>query len=300
MTFASTMKRTSRVFTRLSKISMSLGLLVSATAGAALLPVNEAAAEATHPTVKHPDAPKVARPSAARPSRVAMKVAEGPTSWCAPEYETLAGDVCHISPGSEAIAKQGTRTLVIFLHGAIAKDVTWQFTQEKALARQAKQSGFTALFPKAPLSAQGHVWPGTLASQEGGEAALIDTWLHAKRVLEARDGKFDQVFVMGFSSGAYFVSSLALRGRMKVDGYAVFAGGAGGLAAQGEIAIKPPVFVGVCADDAQTADHSRAFGGALAARGFPHRVDEQRIGHMFGDAHVAHAVKYLREAAKAK
>ena len=51
---------------------------------------------------------------------------------------------------------------------------------------------------------------------------------------------------MGFSSGAYFVSSLALRNKLSVDGYAVFAGGTGfgTKTAEGE---KPPVFVGVCA-----------------------------------------------------
>ena len=102
---------------------------------------------------------------------------------------------------------------------------------------------------------------------------------------------------MGFSSGAYFVSSLALRGRVKFDGYATFAGGAGGQAAA-DVPVKAPVYVGVCADDKQTANHSRAFGGALAARGWPSRVDEQKVGHMFSDIHVAHALTYLRNAKK--
>jgi hypothetical protein len=84
---------------------------------------------------------------------------------------------------------------------------------------------------------------------------------------------------------------------VKFDGFATFAGGVGGQAAP-DVPFKAPVFVGVCADDKQTADHSRAFGGALAARGWPHRIDEQHVGHMFADVHVLHAVSYLRGAHK--
>lgn len=220
----------------------------------------------------------------------------GPTAWCAPEVEALTESMCHVGrtePGAR-------RTLVVFLHGAIAENVTWQWTQERALARQAKQSGFEAIFPRAPLGPNGYTWPGGggAASPEV-EADLVKAWVVAKATLEARDGRtFDEVFVMGFSSGAYYTSNLALRGLPLADGFAVFAGGAGH--ATGEPARRSPVFVGVCADDRQTAAHSRAFGAKLAARGFVHRVDEQRIGHMFGDVHVAHAVHWLRGSRRAE
>ncbi len=227
----------------------------------------------------------------AEPSADKAKSAPSQPSWCAPEFEALSDGVCHVGSSEGG----GRRTLVIFLHGAIAKDVTWQHTQERALARQAKQSKFEAIFPRAPLGPGGFVWPGTVSAQEGVEQELVSSWTHARRTLEARNGKpFDDVFVMGFSSGAYFVASLALRGRLKVDGYAVFAGGGAVQAPAEGPARKPPVFVGVCAEDAQTADHSRAFGAAVAGRGFPHRIDEQPVGHMFGDVHVAHAVAWLR------
>lgn len=236
---------------------------------------------------------------AAPPSKTAAKsklqrAPKGPVAWCADDYETLPNGLCHIDGGQ----KDGRRTLVIFLHGAIAKDVDWQWMQERALARQAKQSKFEAVFARAPLGAGGYVWPGTVAAQETSEQDLIDQWNGARAFLEKRnEKKYDEVFLMGFSSGAYFVSALALRGRVKFDGYAVFAGGAGGQAAA-DVAVKAPVYVGVCADDGQTANHSRAFGGALAARGWPSRVDEQKVGHMFSDIHVAHAVAYLRGAKK--
>jgi predicted esterase len=218
----------------------------------------------------------------------------GPLAWCADEFETLPNGLCHIDGGQ----KDGRRTLVVFLHGMIAKDVDWQWLQERALARQAKQNKFEAVFARAPLGPGGYVWPGSLSAQETSEQALIDQWDAARAFLENRNGQpYDDVFLMGFSSGAYFVSALALRGRVKFDGYAVFAGGAGGLATAG-VETKAPVYVGVCADDSQTASHSRHFGGVLAARGWPSRVDEQRVGHMFSDIHVAHALSYLRNAKK--
>lgn len=243
------------------------------------------AAPAASKRTPHRGKSKVAHP--------AERAGSGPLPWCAEELETLPNGLCHIDGGD----KDGRRTLVIFLHGAIAKDVDWQWLQERALTRQAKQSKFEAVFARAPLGAAGYVWPGTAAAQDTSERELIDGWETARAFLEKRRGKpFDEVFLMGFSSGAYYASSLALRGGVKVDGFATFAGGSS-RPAVGD-AQRVPVFVGVCADDKQTAAHSRAFGNALAASGFPHRVDEQRVGHMFADAHVAHAVAYLRSAKK--
>jgi predicted esterase len=218
----------------------------------------------------------------------------GALPWCAEELETLPNGLCHIDGGQ----KDGRRTLVIFLHGAIAKDVDWQWLQERALTRQAKQNRFEAVFARAPLGPKGYLWPGTKSAQEASEQDLIDSWNEARAFLEKRNGQaYDDVFLMGFSSGAYFVSSLVLRGRVKFDGFATFAGGSAGYAS-GDVAFKAPVYVGVCADDKQTAAHSRAFGSAAAARGWPTRVDEQNVGHMFSDVHLAHALAYLRGAHK--
>jgi predicted esterase len=100
---------------------------------------------------------------------------------------------------------------------------------------------------------------------------------------------------MGFSSGAYFASSLAMRGRLDdVDGYAVFAGGQslGGKPAVNHHFV--PVFVGVCADDPSTAGHSRAFAGALAANGISRSVLEQHVGHGLSHVHFNSALTYLR------
>lgn len=218
--------------------------------------------------------------------------APAPASWCAPEVESLGNGVCHIDG-----RKEGRRTLVIFLHGLIARNTTWQWTQHRAMARNAKNLGFAVIMPTAPPvgpgGSGGYAWPGAPSAET--EQALVDTWSAARRTLEARNGQpFDEVFVMGFSSGAYYASSLALRGRLDVNGYAVFAGGAASSPPGHEVQRRAPIFVGVCARNPETAVGARALGASLAAWKWPSAVDEQPIGHMFGDVHVAHALRYLR------
>jgi predicted esterase len=215
--------------------------------------------------------------------------------WCAPEIETLPRDVCYLPSGS----KGPRRTLVIFLHGAVAKNTTWSWNHERGLLRLAKGTGVDVIFPRSPLTEPGYVWPGSLKAQESVEQELIDDWMAAKGVLEKRDGRpYDEVFVMGFSSGAYFVSSLAMRGRLDVDGYAAFAGGQAMAAPATPVARRSPVYVGVCADDETTAPHSRAFAAALAAAGIPRAVGEQHVGHGLSHVHFNSALAYLRRANK--
>lgn len=228
-------------------------------------------------------------------ARGAARETATPWSWCAPGIESLPGDVCYLDGGQ----RPTRRTLVIFLHGAVAKNTTWQWNHQRGLLRLVKSSGVEVLFPQSPLSDVGYVWPGAVSSQESVEQPIIDGWMSAKHALEQRDGRpFDEVFVMGFSSGAYFVSSLAMRGRLDVDGYAVFAGGQPMGASRAPVQRRSPVFVGVCAEDRTSAAHSRAFAAALLAAGIPRFVNEQPVGHGLSHLHFHHALSYLRHAGK--
>src|SRR6187401_3637863 len=67
-------------------------------------------------------------------------------SWCGPGFETLPGDVCYI----DGRTKAPRRTLVIWLHGVIAKNTNWSWNHERMLQRVAKASGIEMLFPRAP------------------------------------------------------------------------------------------------------------------------------------------------------
>src|SRR5262245_19157624 len=125
-------------------------------------------------------------------------------AWCAEEMEPLGDEVCHVR-GTPAA--DGRHTLVIFLHGVIAKNTMWQWLQERGIGRVAKELHFDAIVPQAPRvgrnGAGGFAWPG-LAGGEN-DRAIVDKWLAARRVLEEKNGyAFDEVYVAGFSSGAYF------------------------------------------------------------------------------------------------
>lgn len=213
-------------------------------------------------------------------------------AWCGAGTEPLPSDVCYI----DGRGAPGRRTLVIWLHGVIGKNTSWSHDHEKMLSRVAKEAGIEVLFPKGILGESVYAWPGTRASQEKNEQALIDQWMTAKGILEEREQRvFEETYVFGFSSGAYFASSLAMRGRVDVDGYAVLAGGQPMPPAPAPVVRYAPVFVGVCANDPTTVKHSRAFASSLAAAGIPRLVDERPIGHDVSPAHLTHALAFLRK-----
>lgn len=236
--------------------------------------------------------------SASTPEAFTLATLDHQPAWCAPEMDAIADDVCHVA-GSPA--PDGRRTLVVYLHGVIPENTMWQWLQERAFARMAKELHVDALVPRAPLSgtagAQRFAWPAL-----GGRAAvdvqtLVKGWVDARRALEARDGRpYDEVYVVGFSSGAYLASALATRGApMDVDGYVALAGGAIVAPAAPDADLRrAPLFVGVCADDATSATDARELGRSLRARGFAVRIDEQRVGHGLSHAHVAHALGWFR------
>jgi predicted esterase len=171
----------------------------------------------------------------------------------------------------------------------------FQYVQQRALAREAKARHLTVLFPTSPLTADGYYWPTAAAAQKESEPALLEGITRARAALAGRLGHgFDETFVVGFSSGAYYASSLALRSAMDVDGYIVLAGGSSWGRPSDAKAKRAPVFVGVSASDRQTASHSRAFAGTLAALHWPYRVEERDVGHLVDDVFLARGLAYLR------
>jgi predicted esterase len=226
------------------------------------------------------------------------------TPWCAPELETLPGGVCF----SAAPESAERRTLVIFLHGVIEPTSDWQHNQERGIARAGQRLGFASIMPRGRVgigSAKMRdwiTWPTSATAQEKVEDELVAEWTEAQAFLEKRDGEpFDEVFVVGFSNGAYYASSLALRGRLDVDGYAVFAGGSAPdfLAKRGKSTEqRAPVFAGIAAKDS-TAKDTRRLAKVLADLGWPHKSESRNVGHLIADAHLDHALTYLRKTVDA-
>jgi predicted esterase len=233
--------------------------------------------------------------SAAKEPRTAN---EAPKPWCAPEVQELSDHVCFFEGGTPA---DGKKTLVIYLHGALAMNPGFAYMQQRAMALHAKRHDFTVLIPTSPSDGVGFVWPTSQAAQKDQEPGILAGIKKARAELEKRVGhRFDEVFVVGFSSGAYYGSSLALRNALDVDGYIVLAGGASWVRPELAASSKrAPVFVGVSAADPQTRDHSRSFAGSLAALRWPFKVEERNAGHMVDWTFMAHGVAWLRERSRA-
>ena len=220
-------------------------------------------------------------------------------TWCAPEVTELSHHVCYFDGGTPA---DGRKTLVIYLHGALAQTPGFFYMQQRAMALHAKKHGFTVLMPTGPSDGVGYVWPTGQAAQKEQEPGILAGIAKARGDLEKRVGhKFDETFVVGFSSGAYYGSSLAVRNMLDVDGYIVLAGGSSWVKPESVAKAKrAPVFVGVSAADPQTAGHSRSFAGALAGMGWPFKVEERNAGHMVDWTFMAHGIAWLRDRTRAR
>jgi predicted esterase len=231
----------------------------------------------------------------------------GPTGtdqpWCysGDGIEALTATLCHYSPKPPSEAPD---TLVVFLHGLTKLGTTWQWNGQRGLARFAKAHGFEVIMPRGRLGAGSKKyadmwnWPGSYEGQKTVEAEVLDEWKAAQKTLEERNGKpFARVWVFGFSAGAYYAASLALRARIAVAGYAVFAGGGAPKGverwAKGTHP-KPPIYVGYGGKDRAKKDPQK-LGRALKAMGWKSMlVGRPKVGHSMTDAQVREAVAFLR------
>jgi predicted esterase len=230
-----------------------------------------------------------------------------PSSWCAPELEVLANSVCsYVSERATAKAGEARapRTLILFLHSLVQFDSTWQWEQQRTVLRVAKANGFSALMPRGRRGiGPGRLpdtwaWPTSASAQKEHEDELVAEWASARDELERRqEARFDRLYVFGFSNGAYYASSLALRGRLEeADGYAAFAGGAGGKYASvlgSRTSRRVPLFIGYGTRDPARND-MRTLAKTLSLLGWPHRVKAENVGHTVTETQLRYAVAYLR------
>jgi len=242
------------------------------------------------------------------------------TSWCAPELETIAEGTCfwrptrreHVPVSTEAagaaMPATGTAnspdrgsTLVLFLHSLVGEGSGFQWEQQRAMARIAARYGMYALMPRGRKGIgpgrdpRVYAWPTSMALQAEHEAAIFAEWSQALSRLQASEGRFGRLLVFGFSNGAYYAASLALRGKLAADGYGLFAGGSGSryLALAGKQAQRRvPIFVGWGTKDPDRRNQ-QALARLLGELGWPHRVRSERIGHTVGNRQLEAAMTYL-------
>ena len=239
---------------------------------------------------------------AASGARAQEDAGAAPVRWCAEELTMLDSSACYFSPEGDDRAKE---TLVIFLHGVIKDGTTWQWAQQRSIARAAKKNGFSVLMPRGRqgIGPKGMrdwwTWPTSVKAENALGTELRAEWKADREQIEKDAGHgFSKIFVIGFSNGAYYATSLALLGKTKdVDGFAVFAGGAGAKylvgPAQG-VPHRPPSYVGYGLRDKAHHD-PEGLAKALKRLGWRHRVGVSKHGgHSMPDSKLADAIRFLR------
>src|SRR6185503_282327 len=223
---------------------------------------------------------------------------EAEPRWCAPELETLANDVCLYVP-SRGGGKP--KTVVIFLHSLVNRGTSWQWEQQRTMMQSADRHGFAVLMPRGRLGVGPGgapdiwAWPTAQRTEAEVEPALVREWTTAREAAEKRLGPFERVFVYGFSSGAYYAASLALRNPVGAEGFALFAGGSGSkwkASGAKNVAKRAPVFVAYGTKDPSRRD-PQAFAKLLKELEWPHRLDSAPVGHTVTNEQLRRAFEYL-------
>jgi predicted esterase len=224
-------------------------------------------------------------------------------AWCAPEVEVLADGLCYYAPRNEDVPRAGPATLVLFLHSLVGVQSTWQWEQQRLLLRAANTHGFSVLMPRGRIgigpgrAPDVWAWPTSAQAQEQLEAELVDEWGQARAKIEQSSGRaFERLYVFGFSNGAYYAASLALRNRLQAQGYGVFAGGSGGRYAAllgSRTSDRAPIFVGYGTKDPARKD-MQSLVETLKRLGWRHGVKSEPVGHIVTDAQLSAALRYLK------
>jgi predicted esterase len=120
----------------------------------------------------------------------------------------------------------------------------------------------------------------------------------ARKTLEERAGKFGAVFVFGFSAGAYYATSLMLREKIDVDGFAAFAGGSGNdyQALQAKrVKKRIPMFLGYGKKDPDRR-RQQELARMLETLNWPHRTVAADVGHTVTNEQVIAALEFLLQS----
>ncbi len=218
-------------------------------------------------------------------------------SWCAPELDVLSGDVCLATPERPSEPK----TVVLFLHSLVSRNTSVQWEQQRTIARAARGHGMAALMPRGRLglgpggAPDVWAWPTAERTERAVEAELVAEWTRAREQAEERLGRFERVFVFGFSSGAYYAASLALRNRIGADGFGIIAGGSGAkwkARLARTVEHRAPIFIGYGTKDPARAD-PRGLARLLHKLAWPHRLEAKPVGHTVTNALLDDAFAYL-------
>jgi len=220
--------------------------------------------------------------------------------WCAPTLTKLTSRLCYYSPSRDEPASDAG-TLVIFLHSLVSAAPMAAWDQQQRMQRLADTYGFTMLIPRGrPGLGPGRspdvlAWPTAQELQAQHEAELLAEWHAGVNQAQTLSGRFARVFLIGFSNGAYYATSLTFRERFACDGVAVFAVGSGSkyqrLTAS-RAKQRTPMFVGYGTLDPDNKQQ-RALISLLKALGWPHRALAAKVGHTVASEQMRAALRFL-------
>jgi predicted esterase len=215
-------------------------------------------------------------------------------SFCIPGVEALGEDACYVAP------KDASGTLLVYLHGILPPAETSRIKTnfETVVKNAAERLHVVALLPrgKQGIAPPGHdgwwAWPTTGSAYDRYGAKLAEKMSAQRTKLEALlHRKFERVYLAGSSSGAYFVSALAVRGDFAADGYGVLSGGAPFWAPKIAELAPRPVYVGYGLFDTVKGSCSLLVAQLRRAK-WPVQVSELETGHGARDVYLDEAFAF--------
>ena len=261
-------------------------------------------------------APLPASPAPAAPPAPAPAPAPPPapiaTDWCIDGLTPLDEETCYLLP-DPADAAASPPPLLVYLHGIVPPTATSPQKErvELAVLHAARRAGAAALIPRGvrgigPSGAHDWwAWPTEPGAYAKYAAGMVAKWIDARKRLERIAGApFARTYLAGSSSGAYFLTALALRGELAswgftVSGYGAMSGGsAGGRAASALPPLRTPFYVGYGAYDESTRDGARALAALLEQAKWPTRLRSLPCGHGAREEYLDEAFAFWAREAK--
>ncbi len=227
------------------------------------------------------------------------------SDWCIEGLTALAEDACYVLP------TEHPRRLLVYLPGITPPkpDSPQKHHVQEAVLQASRRAGVAAIVPRGrrglgPAYARDWwAWPSTAGDVSSFGAAMVARWIEQKKALEAIIGApFESTYLAGSSSGAYFLSALAVRGAVPtadfpVDGFGAMSGGAPYVSDARALATLPPrpFYVGYGTYDAGTKPGVLGLVRLLQAARWPVRVAEHPFEHGANEVYLDEALAFWRD-----
>jgi predicted esterase len=218
------------------------------------------------------------------------------TDFCIEGLDALDETTCYILPD------EPSDELLVYLHGTLPPTkVSPQKTSFQSVVKAAsRRAGVAALLPRgraglAPASQPGWWgWPTSRSSYQALARELVAQMQDKRRQLERLTGRtFQHVYLAGSSSGAYFVTDLALHQALPADGYGIISGAADRTDVDLTTLPRTPVYIGFGTRDT-VGRAARSFGARLERAGFPVKVAAHPLPHGTAEIYLDEAFAHFR------